>query len=187
MAYDQFNGPIPGENYTTDTKNFPWHRPPEYTDLDEAIQACMTKLMDDENAPSYIYLIEAGMDITILTQIFLMSGVSAGKWTLDFALLLAGPVSHILVLMCKGYDVEYELGIEPTKPVVTSVFMKRMAKLEEEAEELAEETLEGEVTPTDTGMEGEEPSEPSGGFMSAPPEEAGEEEEQPQGLMGVGG
>ena len=30
----QPSGPIPGENFTSDERNYPWHRPPEYTDTD---------------------------------------------------------------------------------------------------------------------------------------------------------
>ena len=30
----QPSGPIPGENFTSDERNYPWHRPPEYTDMD---------------------------------------------------------------------------------------------------------------------------------------------------------
>ena len=32
-----FDAPIPGENYTAETKNYPWHRPPDIVDYDEAI------------------------------------------------------------------------------------------------------------------------------------------------------
>ena len=34
----EFDGPIPGENFTSETKNYPWHRPPEITDYDEALE-----------------------------------------------------------------------------------------------------------------------------------------------------
>lgn len=57
-------------------------------------------------------MVQAGLPVVDLTQMFLMSGVGAGKWTLDFALLLAGPVAHMMVIMAKSYGLKYELGIE---------------------------------------------------------------------------
>lgn len=123
---DKFNGPIPGENYTSDTKNYSWHRPPEYDDLDLAIDYIGKKLTKEESAVGLLTMIEAGIPITDLTQTFIMSGIGNGKWTLDFGLLLAGPVAHIMVILAKSYGLKYELGIEDgisSKPP-TSAFFK---------------------------------------------------------------
>jgi hypothetical protein len=107
-----FDGPIPGENFTSDTKNYPWHRPPEYTDLDEAIEYIGTRLTNEDSSVGLISMMEMGIPVVDLTQMFLMSGVGAGKWTLDFALMLAGPVAHIISLMGQSFGVKYELGLE---------------------------------------------------------------------------
>ena len=39
----QPNAPIPGANYTSDTRNYPWHRPPDITDVDEALEHIMER------------------------------------------------------------------------------------------------------------------------------------------------
>lgn len=116
MAIDvearQFSGPIPGENFTSDTKNYPWHRPPEFTDLDSAIEAAFKKLTDDDNSVGILTMLEYGVTVAEVTDMFVTSGIGAGKWTPDFAILLAGPVAHIIYLMAKGYDIDCDLGIE---------------------------------------------------------------------------
>jgi hypothetical protein len=124
------SGPIPGENYTSDTRNYPWHRPPEFTDLDKAIDM-IAKRMFSEEGRGAVVMLKAGIDVASITEMFLMSGVGAGKWTVDFALLLAGPVSHILCLMAEAYDIEYDLGIEDKTPKQTAAFLKEMRKDEE--------------------------------------------------------
>lgn len=124
------SGPIPGENFTSDTKNYPWHRPPEFTDLDKAIDMIAKKLLSEESSKGIITMLEMGMDITTLTDTFLTSGIGAGKWTPDFALLLAGPVSHIIVLMAKGYDIDYDLGIDQKTKAPTSSFFKEVRNRE---------------------------------------------------------
>lgn len=115
------HGPIPGENYTSDTKNYRWHRPPEFTDLDKAIDEIAKKLFDEESH-GMIVLMQTGLDIATITDMFLTSGIGAGKWTPDFAVLLAGPTSHILYLMAKGYGLDPKLGLESKKPVMTKAF-----------------------------------------------------------------
>ena len=79
-------------------------------------------------------MIEAGLPITDLAQTFIMSGIGNGKWTLDFGLLLAGPVAHIMVIMAKSYGIKYELGLSdkvngpPTRAFLDTVHEINRAK-----------------------------------------------------------
>lgn len=136
----KMSGPIPGENYTSDTKNYPWHRPPEITDFDKAVEASAKQLMSDEGAQGIVTLLESGMDIATLTDMFVTSGIGAGKWTPDFAILLAGPVSHIIYLMAKGQDIDADLGIERAKNPYTKVFFDEV-KMQENKVKQVEEML----------------------------------------------
>jgi len=122
------NGPIPGENYTSDTKNYPWHRPPEVTNLDDAIQLSAKQLMDEEKSTGLLTMMQMGTPISLLTDIFVTSGIGAGKWTPDYAILLAGPVSHIMMLMAKAEGIEPDLGIDlPNNPHTIS-YMKAITE-----------------------------------------------------------
>ena len=60
----QPNAPIPGANYTSDTRNYPWHRPPDITDLDEALEYIMDRLTETDAGMRYMSLIEAGTPVT---------------------------------------------------------------------------------------------------------------------------
>jgi hypothetical protein len=124
MPVHPISGPIPGENYTSDTKNYPWHRPPEVTDLDTAIEVSAKQLMSEEGSLGLITMLKAGIDIASLTDMFVTSGIGAGKWTPDFAILLAGPVSHIIYLMAKSYDIDCDLGIDLPKNHYTNSYLK---------------------------------------------------------------
>lgn len=125
------NGPIPGSNYTSDTKNYPWHRPPEITDLDKGVELSAKQLMSDEGLPGLVTMLKSGIDIASLTRTFCISGIGAGKWTPDFALILAGPVSHIIYLIAKGYDIEAELGIDLPKDIYTHSIIKHYVDQEQ--------------------------------------------------------
>lgn len=139
------NGPIPGENFTKDTKNFPWHRPPEFSDLDKAVEAAMEKLTDEESSVGVLTMLELGVPVSSITEMFIMSGVSMGKWTVDTGILLAGPVSHIICLMAKGYDIEYDLGIDKEKPVPTKAFFSEIKKIDKQKAKQVSESVESQL------------------------------------------
>lgn len=115
------DGPIPGENFTSDTKNYPWHRPPEITDFDKAIEAAMKQLSERTSAYNLLNTISIGIPLSTLATMFVTSGIGAGKWTPDFAILLAGPVCRIMELMAKDAKVDYTLGLDD-EPLPTSAF-----------------------------------------------------------------
>lgn len=115
-------GPIPGENFTSDTKNYPWHRPPQYTSLDDAIDGAAKQLLSEDASDGMVILLQAGMDIATLTDMYVTSGIMSGKWTPDFAILIAGPISHIIYLMAKAYDIECDLGIDLPKESRTKAY-----------------------------------------------------------------
>lgn len=176
---DMFDAPIPGENYTSDTKNYPWHRPPEYTDIDKAIGHALQDLTDEEeNVIQYMTMIDMGMTIATATDTYLTIGIANGKWTPDFAILMAGPVSRMLEIMAKTYNIDFDLGIEEPSTQVTSVFLKALRDGDITVNDSAVDVAEGmgaEVTPPSTGLMG----------LGAPVGEAAAEDEQ-LAMLGYG-
>lgn len=123
------SGPIPGENFTSDTKNYPWHRPPEITDMDKAIEATMKQLATKETTYSLLTVAQAGVPLTTIADIFLSNGIGAGKWTPDMALLLAGPVVHVMKIMAEDYGIKYDLGLDDEAPPTIS-FLKAKGEID---------------------------------------------------------
>jgi len=122
------SGPIPGENYTSDQRNYPWHRPPEFTDLDECLKIASKKIFNKESARGLLTMMEMGVPITSLTSAFVLSGIGGGKWTPDYAMLLAGPISHMMVLLARSEDIEYTLGTEEKVAPPGATFFKEAQK-----------------------------------------------------------
>lgn len=184
------DGPIPGSNYTSNTKNYPWHRPPEITNLDDAIEASVERLTEKEAVFGLLSLIQNGMTVAAATDVFVTSGIGAGKWTPDFAILLAGPVARIIKMLADGYGIEYRMGIEederrlPTPASLAKIKEIQASKAQKVGEEVA-----GKVA--DVQSEADiiaEPTTPTGGLMGATPEElaqpAGAEEQD--SMLGYG-
>lgn len=143
---DRVDGPIPGENFTSDTRNYPWHRPPEYTSLDDAIEASVEKLTEEKSVFGLLSLLQNGMSVAAATDIFVTSGIGSGKWTPDFALLLAGPVARTIKMLADGYGIEYRMGIEDNEPLPSPQALKEMMKIEEEKAGDIGEAVSGAVT-----------------------------------------
>lgn len=115
-------GPIPGENFTSDTKNYAWHRPPEITDMDQAIEASVKQLASKTGAYGVLNSLLGGLTVVKAAELFVMSGVSKGKWTPDFAILLAGPVAKMIEIMAKDAEIDYKMGIDDISPPTISFY-----------------------------------------------------------------
>ena len=123
-----FSGPIPGENYTSDTKNYPWHRTPDFTNLDDAIDFVIKKITEPDTSQSLLTLLETGITVSSIVDMLVTEGIGKGRWTVDFALLMAGPVARIICILARGYDVEYDLGINQKNKAPTKAFYNAIQK-----------------------------------------------------------
>lgn len=174
-----FDAPIPGENYTSDTKNYPWHRPPDITDYDQAIEFSMERLTEEEVGFTYMTMLEGGMSIATATDIFVTMGIANGKWTPDYAILIAGPVSRILEIMAKSYGIKAELGTESNMPRVTSAYLKAIREGDNQAAQEAAAAVQEEAGDIKAAM-------PTGGLMGAPATDAPAPEDEQLSMLGYG-
>ena len=86
----QFNAPIPGQSLTTEPKGFPWERPPEIVDPEEAIQMHLTRLSDPKKLSAVLDLIELeGLDVYTLTKGIMRGAVAGGIHSIDVGLIVA--------------------------------------------------------------------------------------------------
>lgn len=175
------SGPIPGENYTSDTRNYPWHRPPQYTNMNEAFEYIAEHLMDEDVSTGILTMLEMEVSVAELTDMIITAGIGGGKFTVDFGLLLAGPIAHMICLMARRYDLDdINLGVDTGLKAPTKAFFDAFEKASQEGEDASGEV--GEAIGTAMGLGGDtespeaeapegEPSVPStglGGLPSAP-------------------
>ncbi len=86
--------PIPGQSLTTQPKGFPWERPPEITDPEEALQMHLARLSQPEMLESLLTLIDLeDTDVQTLTNGILRGATAKGIHSIDVG-LIAAPVIH---------------------------------------------------------------------------------------------
>jgi len=143
-------GAIAGANYTSDTRNYPWHRPPDFTALDDSLDYVVRDLAEGPDGFRYMSLLETGVNIVTITDIIVTKGIARGKWSADIALLLAGPVARLLSIMATGYDIKFDLGLDEKVRVTSPATFKELAGVAPEAVEAP--VKETEESPEEQGF-----------------------------------
>jgi hypothetical protein len=172
----KLDGPIPGESLTADTRNYPWHRPPEVTDFNEGVTRLIAD-MDDEREMQLIYsLLELEVPVAIITSNILMRKISRGVIPIDLGILMAGPVSRYVEILAKdnGLTADMDTAIPGQEPITPTMLKLQMGSVED-IQDILEEAGNTPETPVEA-----DPA-PSGGLMGVPTEEdamSASEEEQ---------
>lgn len=104
----QFDGPIPGQSLTSTPKNYPWERPPETADPDEAITHHLTRLSQPEVLNSILDGVTMGMPVSLITDMMLTGAVAKGIHSIDISLMVAPVVHEYIVNLLEEEDVEFK-------------------------------------------------------------------------------
>jgi hypothetical protein len=111
-----FNAPIPGENLTANTKNYAWHRPPQYAEFDDAFEYVIDDIIGNQDRlVSGLTIVRSGVSAVALTQTLMVGLVSEGKISPDMSILLAGPVYKTLTKLFDAFGMDYLTGFETTE------------------------------------------------------------------------
>lgn len=165
-----FRPMIPGENLTVNGKNYPWHRPPQYAEFDDAFEFFTDSVLGDHKRLSSLSLLaSSGLSALAITQTLLIQSVGAGKISPDMSILIAGPVYKTLTKMFDSLGVRYLSGYDTPdemadylKYMESKQYLKEMGSAskfkltkeqQNEMERITEEAME-EI--------------PEGGLMGAP-------------------
>ena len=107
------NGPIPGQSLTVEPKNFPWERPPEIVDPEEAIQMHITRLSDPEMLEDVLDILEfEEVDIQTLVVGVMRGAVANGIHSIDVGMMVAPVVHEFIKQAAKAAGIDVEDGFE---------------------------------------------------------------------------
>tara|TARA_B100000768_G_C11281033_1_gene378621 strand:+ start:137 stop:700 length:564 start_codon:yes stop_codon:yes gene_type:complete len=153
----KFNGPIPGENYLTDVKNYAWHRPPDVVDYDEAVGYMMDKIDDPEQIELVFAMLQIDAHVTTVVSTLLLQAISKGKFSIDLAVLIAGPLARYISIQAENAGVKYEMGVEnKDRTVLTPTLLKAALGIIEQPEDESVVAMREDAGPMGTDMAQEE-------------------------------
>ena len=171
----RFEAPIPGANLVADNRKYPWHRPPDITTYDEAVDYMIERLTQEENAEMMYSLLEIKTPVTAIVSGMLMQAIAKGKFQIDLAILIAGPVARYVQILAEDEEIKYEMGLDdPDRLRVTPTLLKAALGIVDDDDE--------EETPEPQAM-------PMGGLMGAPTqaEEGVASEDEQAAMLGIVG
>lgn len=205
MAIGPLDNPIPGENFTSDTKNYPWHRPPQFTDQNEAFEYIVEQIMDEDVSTSVLTMLEMGVPVSRLVDMMITAGIGGGKFTVDYGLLMAGPLSHVICLMARRMDIPVDLGVKSKNKTPTKAFFDALERAQSEGVEGEAGSIGAEIggamglgggapsapqepvpagpAPTGLGAPPAPPAAPTGGLGGAPAPQAPAPAAPEEGMM----
>ena len=146
-------GPINGENLTADTRNYPWHRPPEVTGFDAAVERMIKELDQDKEGELLYSLLELEVPVAIITTNLLMRKISKGILQIDLAVLIAGPVARYIEILALDNNITPDMDMSNGEvPVSAQGLLMKMRSDGAQPEEMLEEEapeipVEGEEEP----------------------------------------
>ena len=172
-----FDAPIAGANYASDTKNYPWHRPPDIVNYDEGVDYLITKMKEPQELELVYALLTIDTKVATVVSSILMQGISRGKFSIDLAILMAGPVARFIGILADEQNIKYDMGVgDEDRLVITPTALKLALGIIDQDEETIE--------PDEAVMESSIP--PEGGLMSTPTEaETASANEQAE-MLGAG-
>lgn len=104
----KFDAPIPGQSLTNEPKNHPWERPPETADPDEAIVHHLTRLGQQKVMNHILDGVNAGLPVSMLTDLMLTGAVAKGIHNIDISLMIAPVVHDYIVNLLEEEEVEFK-------------------------------------------------------------------------------
>lgn len=119
--------PIPGESLTNPPRSFPWERPPEISDPEEALEFHLKALTEPERAKNMALLLERGIDIQTLTSGYLRAAVSRGLHNIDTSLAVAPVIHEHIRGIAKGAGIDADDGfVDKEAQSETEAYVQRM-------------------------------------------------------------
>lgn len=103
-----FEAPIPGQSLTKEPKNYPWEKPPEMVDVDEVVGFHLNKLTEEKSLDNILLLLESGMPVNTLVEIFLTSAVMTGLHTIDVSMLVAPVLHEYVVNIAESSNIDFK-------------------------------------------------------------------------------
>ena len=111
----QMQRPIPGQSLTNSPDTpYPWEQPPEFTEIQPAIESLYVSLTEDDAYEAIVDLIDADNTISDAAQIVLYAGFEEGLWNPDLMTLLIEPTMYLIMgLVERAGRLEYKIDREP--------------------------------------------------------------------------
>ncbi len=107
MSFDLFQASIPGQSLTQEVGSSPTEMPPQFTDVNEALEFLFDKMTEPRQVTRMVLILKKGMPVEYLARSILFEGFSKNRWTPDLALLM------LRILIAMIISIAVQKGVKP--------------------------------------------------------------------------
>lgn len=100
MSWDLFQGSVPGQSLTNELGSAPHELPPQFADINDALEFLMDKLTQPRQVTRLVLLVKKGVPVEYIAKSILFQGFGTGQWTPDAALLMLRIVMAQIIAIC---------------------------------------------------------------------------------------
>ena len=104
---------VPGQSLTDYPKNYPWERPPEITDPNDAIKFHIDRIADEDVIDNVLDLLEFGIHAKTLSESMMTAAVGSGIHSIDVSLIIEPIVRDFMMKAADMAGVNYKETFKP--------------------------------------------------------------------------
>lgn len=180
---DAFTAPIPGQSLTDEPKNYPWERPPEISDHNEAIKYHIERIQDEDVIDNVLFALEYGFPVSVLSKAMMTGAVGKGIHTVDISLIIEPVITEYISRVAEKAGIDYVVSFEKegadTMARAAALVNKAIRNTPEDEQDEGYDLLKE----TAATLESQAEEEPMEGEAMPMEEEMVAEEAAPKGLM----
>ena len=75
-----FEAPVPGQSLTKEPQKYPWESPPQFNNIDEAMQHYLNRFQDERVMFNLFSLMESKVPITAIAESMILHGFAEGLY-----------------------------------------------------------------------------------------------------------
>ena len=158
---------VPGQSLTDYPKNYPWERPPEMTDPNDAIKFHIDRIADEDVIDNVLDLLEFGVPAKTLSESMMTAAGGSGIHSIDVSLIIEPIVRDFMMKAADMAGVNYKETFKPNEMTMAeraSIFDEAVAStpegerdkgfelVKEAAESMKEEPVEEETKEEPKGL-----------------------------------
>lgn len=106
-AKDEFSSAPPGYGMTSDNQRWPWGKPPQIVDPEQAMNEAARSLDVPKIKKEMMKLLMVGASVESLVEGYLFQSFQDGKFNPDVGLLIKGPLAMYIAAMAEEEGVPY--------------------------------------------------------------------------------
>lgn len=112
-----FDAPVPGESLTAEKGSQPFEKPPQFPDLQGALDSVIDNLLTEKNVEEVLNILDQGLSVEEVVKVITFAGFQGGKWTPDISMLMTPPLIAIISALASAAGKDKTPVMQPKKGI----------------------------------------------------------------------